>query len=323
MFMYRCFYALIVCSVIPVVAAGQSGMAINIDSLVRVPRIAADSLPWHWQVKWTAGFSTTQLTNWTQGGQDVFSVDLGTYGSYDYADSILSWDNDLHLRYGVVKQGTQSIQKSDDRIILSSRFSRVTTDWYRYSGFVDFRTQFFDGFNNAVYDSATRGPLRISSFFAPAFLTTAIGLDAVLLPELRVLVAPLSSRSTWVLDSRLVEYGRADGRGVFGLAPGISSSTSVGTAVNIKVDWEVFTNVNWRLRLNGFMPYQTPDLWIVTVENAIAMKVNSWLSVSWMADLFYDDRIPITRSDGTIGPATQFRNQVTFGFNWSMSDRPS
>ncbi len=299
-------------------ASAQIEMAINVDSLARVPRITADSLPWKWYTRWNAGFSTTQLTNWTQGGQDVFSLDLGCFSSYDYADSIHSWDNDLHLRYGVIKQGKQDIQKSDDQIILSSRASRVTADWYRYTGFIDFRTQFLDGFNYTVYDSAAGTALRISSFFAPAFLTTALGLDAAILPELRVLVAPLSSRSTWVLDSRLVESGRRDGRGVFGLQAGESSRTSIGTVVNLKVDWEVVTNVNLRTRFNGFMPYATPKLWVVTVENAIVMKVNSWLNVSWLTDVFYDDRIPIKRKDGSIGPSTQFRNQVTIGVNYSM-----
>lgn len=304
--------------ILPCLIHAQNEMAINVDSLARVPQIKADSLPWKWFTKWGAGFSTTQLTNWTQGGQEVYSLDLSCLASYDYADSVQSWDNDLHLRYGVVKQGQQRVQKSDDQIILSSRISHITSHWYRVTGFVDFRTQFVDGFNNAIYDSASGGPLRISSFFAPAFLTTAFGIDAALLPQVRVLIAPLSSRSTWVLDSRLVESGRLSQRGVFGLPPGESSRTRIGTVVNVKMDIEVADNVSLRTRFNGFMPYATPKLWVVNVENAVIMQVNEWLNVSWLADVFYDDRIPITRTDGTVGPATQFRNQITLGINWSV-----
>ena len=316
--MFRYYICAVIVVLGSIIATAQTEMSVNVDSLTRVPQIKADSVPWRWLTRWGAGFSTTQLTNWTQGGQDVYSLDLGFYGSYDYADSIHSWDNDIHLRYGLVKQGTQNIQKSDDRIILSSRISRVTSNWYRYTGFADFRTQFVDGFNNSIYDSATRGPLRISSFFAPAFLTTAFGLDASVLPQVRVLIAPLASRSTWVLDDRLVESGRLDGRGVFGLGPGVSSRTNIGSVVNLKLDWEIATNVNLRTRFNGFMPFSSPKLWVVTVENAIVMKVNSWLNVSWLSDIFYDDRIPITRTDGSVGPTTQFRNQITFGINWSV-----
>ena len=90
--------------------------------------------------------------------------------------------------------------------------------------------------------------------------------------------------------------------------------------MNVKMDIEVAENVNLRTRFNGFMPYATPKLWVVNVENALIMQVNEWLNVSWLADVFYDDRIPITRTDGSVGPATQFRNQISIGINWTVGD---
>lgn len=298
--------------------AAQEDMKANVDLLAKVPQIIADSMPWKWYTKWGLGFTTTQLTNWTQGGQDAFGLNLSCLASYDYADSIHSWDNDLQLGYGLVKQGQQDLQKSDDRIILTSRASRLASTWYRYTGFVDFRSQFVDGYNYSVYDSASASYQRISSFFAPAYLTTALGADVSPVPELRIMIAPLSSRSTFVFDGRLVESGRKSGAGVFGLLPGAQSHTNIGSVLNIKVDWEVVPNVNLRTRFNGFMPYETPKLWVLTLENSIVMKVNSWLNVSWLADVFYDDRIPITRSDGSVGPATQYRNQINIGINYTI-----
>lgn len=309
---------IVVCALVAVSATAQVDMKLNIDSLTRIGRIKPDSVPWKWYTKWGLGFSTTQLTNWTQGGQDAFGLNLSCLASYDYADSIYSWDNDLQLGYGLVRQGQQDVQKSDDRIILSSRASRVTSTWYRYTGFVDFRTQFVDGFNYSSYDSAAASYQRISSFFAPAYLTTAIGADVSVTPELRFLIAPLSSRSTFVLDNRLVETGRLSGAGVFGLPPGVRSHTNIGSVVNIKIDWDVFQNVSLRTRFNGFMPFESTDLWVLTLENSLVMKVNSWLNVSWLADVFYDDRIPITRTDGTVGPATQYRNQINININYSL-----
>jgi hypothetical protein len=68
------------------------------------------------------------------------------------------------------------------------------------------------------------------------------------------------------------------------------------------------------------MPYETPALWVITVENAFLMKVNSWLNVSLLTDVFYNDRIPVVRDDGTVGPATQLRNQLVIGINWSLAN---
>jgi hypothetical protein len=68
------------------------------------------------------------------------------------------------------------------------------------------------------------------------------------------------------------------------------------------------------------MPYETPALWVVTVENAFLLKVNNWLNVSLLTDVFYNDRIPVVRDDGSTGPATQLRNQLVVGINWSIAN---
>jgi hypothetical protein len=134
----------------------------------------------------------------------------------------------------------------------------------------------------------------------------------------KILAAPLSSRSTFVSDERIIATGVASGDGVFGLAPGERSRTSLGAVLNASIDWELVTNVKLRTRFNGFMPYETPDLWVVTLENAVMMKVNSWLNISWLSDVFYDDRIPVLRTDGTTGPSTQLRNQLLVNINWNL-----
>jgi hypothetical protein len=42
--------------------------------------------------------------------------------------------------------------------------------------------------------------------------------------------------------------------------------------------------------------------------------------VSLLTDVFYNDRIPVVRDDGTVGPATQLRNQLVIGINWSLAN---
>jgi hypothetical protein len=298
-------------------ALAQVDAKLTIDSLSRIPANTAASDPWSWYTKLGFGFTTVQLTNWTGGGQDAISVALNCLASYDYADSVFFWDNEVQLGYGLVKQGKLAIQKSDDRIIVSSRASHKVADWYRFTGFIDLRSQFVDGYNYGALDS-TGNPSLISSFFAPAFLTAALGAELRPVSEVHILAAPLSSRSTFVGDERIIAAGVASGNGVFGLAPGKRSRTSLGAVLNASIDWEMFTNVTLRTRFNGFMPYETPDLWVVTLENAVMMKVNSWLNISWLSDVFYDDRIPVLRTDGTTGPSTQLRNQLLVNINWNL-----
>ncbi|MEY3386281.1 MAG: hypothetical protein RIR53_1092 [Bacteroidota bacterium] len=313
-------FTLIVLALMMVVARplqAQVDAKITVDSLTRIPTTKKSEGPWSWYTKWGVGFTTVQLTNWTGGGQDAISVGLNCLASFDYSDSVWMWDNELQLGYGLVKQGEQAIQKSDDRIIYSMRGSHATSDWYRFTGFLDLRSQFVDGFNYNVLDT-NKNPKLISSWFAPGFLTAALGAEFRPIKQVRVLIAPFSSRSTFVSDDRIVEQGVITGEGAFGLAPGVRSRTALGAVVNASIDWDMFTNVTLRTRFNGFMPYETPDLWVVTLENAVLMKVNDWLNITWLLDVFYDDRIPVLRTDGTLGPATQLRNQVMFNINWNL-----
>lgn len=298
----------------------QVDSKITVDSLSNVRELLVDSIPWKWRTIWGMGFSTVQLNNWTGGGQDAVSIRLLMLGSLDYAADGFSFDNDLELGYGLAKLGSENFRKNDDRIIFSSRAALRQSKHFKWAGFFEFRTQFYSGRNYDVIDTATNDFLEISNFMAPAYLTGALGLEYVPVSEFKLLVSPVSARSTIVSSDGIIQRGVDNGLGAFGLAPGVRSRTDFGAVVNAALDWEVFQNVRWRGRFNAFMPYETPTLWVVTVENAFLLKVNNWLNVSFLTDLFYNDRIPVVRDDGTVGPATQLRNQLVVGINWSIAN---
>lgn len=315
----------LVLSLLVVIGASAASQAqvdakITVDSLAKVPELVADSIPWKWRTTWGLGFSTVQLNNWTGGGQDAVSIRLLMLGSLDYATNGFSFDNDIELGYGLAKLGSESFRKNDDRIIFSSRAALRQSKHFKWAGFMEFRTQFYSGRNYNVIDTATNDFIEVSNFMAPGYLTGALGLEYVPVPEFKLLVAPVSTRSTFVTNDHIIQQGVLSGLGAYGLAPGVRSRTDLGAIVNAALDWEMFQNVRWRGRFNAFMPYETPDLWVVTVENAFLLKVNSWLNVSLLTDVFYNDRIPVVRDDGTVGPATQLRNQLIIGINWSLAN---
>ncbi len=284
------------------------------DSL-GVGHLAADSIPWKYRANLGAGLNLTELNNWAGGGQDAVTIRALLIGSLDYAEKWFSLENDLDLGYSITKQGDLQFRKADDRIIFGSKASVKQTDWLRYTAFVDFRTQFYTGYN---YDQPIPGVedefLKISNFMAPAFLTGSLGIEWTPVSEFRLLVAPVAERTIFVLDEELSNIG------AFGVTPGETSQTDVGMVVNASVNWEIMENVNWKARLNTFGRYEAFDLWVVTLENAFLLKVNSFLRVGILTDVFYDDRVPVLRDDGTVGPATQLRNQLVLEFQHLFSN---
>lgn len=285
------------------------------DDLQKVKDIAADTLPWKLKASLGAGLTQVSLNNWSGGGQNTVTIRGLVLASADYADGAFSWDNDADLGYSLTKLGSQEFRKNDDRIIITSKASLKQNESLRYTALMDFRTQFAVGYNFDRRDPADSTQfLVISNFLAPAYLTAALGAEWTPLPQLRMLISPLSSRSILVMDDAL------SAQGAYGVDPGTNFKTDMGALINATIDWEVFENVQWKSRFNAFCRYTAPDLWIVTVENAFLMKVNSFLNVGLLTDLFYDDRVPVVRDDGTRGPATQVRNQLVVNFVYNLSN---
>jgi len=292
----------------------QTVVAASADSLAS-SHLAADSLDWKYKAVVGAGFNAVELSNWTGGGQDAVAIRGLFLGELDYAHKIFSWENDLDLGYSLLKQGDQDFRKADDRIIYVTKASWKQTDWLRWTAFADFRSQFYVGYNYDQPDpTSPTGFLKISNLMAPAYLTASAGAEWTPLPEFKLMVAPLASRSIFVLDDDLAAVG------AFGVTPGENVLTDVGAVVNATLNWEVFENVTWKSRAYSFMRYENIDLWVVSVENAILMKVNSWLSVGFLTDLFYDDRVPVLRDDDTVGPALQMRNQLVINFTYTFTN---
>ncbi|MBS1561478.1 MAG: DUF3078 domain-containing protein [Bacteroidetes bacterium] len=283
------------------------------DLLGGVKALKADSIAWKLKATIGAGVTTVNVSNWTGGGQDAVSIRGLFLGSADYADEKFSWDNDLDIGYGLTKLGTSGYRKSDDRIIFTSKASHAYSDNFRLTGFLDARTQFYIGYNYDQLDSAGN-PTKTSNFMAPGYLTGAIGGEFTPGEILRVLVAPIATRGIFVTDPDLYNAG------AFGVDPGKQSKIDLGGLLNVEFNWQIMENVRWKTRFNGFCRYSAPDLWVVTIENGVFFKVNSLLSVALLTDVFYDDRVPVLRDNGTTGPATQLRNQFLLNFTYTLQN---
>jgi len=294
----------------------QVNSAVAADSLSnKVTQLKADSIPWKYKGLIGAGFNAVQLNNWMGGGTNAITIRGLFLGSLNYAEERFSWENNLDLGYSLTKLGVQDFRKADDRIVFGSKASLRQNDWMRYTAFLDFRTQFYNGYNYDVKDStSSNGFLKISNLLAPAYLTGSLGAEFTPIKQFKLLVAPIASRTIFVMDDDLAATG------AFGVNPGENIKNDIGCVISSTVDVEIVENVTWRNRLNLFGRYNALSYWVVTDENAILMKVNDFLSVGILTDIFYDHKVPVVRDDGTTGPATQVRNQLVIDFRYQFAN---
>lgn len=269
----------------------------------------------NWTFKNNIGANFTQigLKNWAGGGQNAVSV-IGLFsGSAAYTNNDVTWESTLELGFGVTKLDTTPFRKSDDRIILLSKFTKgITTKApLNYSAALDFRTQFAIGRDFRTVDSLGNSP-KISNFFSPAYLILALGIEYKPVDYFTITLAPATGRIIFVLDEELSNAG------AFGVDVGKNMNAELGWNLNAQFKKELFQNVTLQSRLNLFNAYENLGNLVVNSETLLLFKVNDYLNASFALDIFYDDKVQVVRDDKTVGPSTQIRNTIALGFSYAL-----
>lgn len=275
-----------------------------------------------WRVGGTFGLNYTQvgLNNWAAGGQSSFALN-GLFDAYaNYKKGKSSWDNNLSLGYGVIKQGEDGDWiKSDDRILLNSKYGRkAAKNWY-YAGLFNFKSQFAPGYN--LPDDST----KISDFMAPGYFLGAIGMDYKPNDDFTVFLSPVTAKMTVVNNDFLSKIG------AFGVDSGKTARLELGGYMRMMYRKEIMQNITFQTNLDLFSNYsENPQNIDVNWDNLISMKVNKYITVTYTTSLIYDDDIDITetKSDGTpktdvngnprVGPRTQFKYVLAVGFQYKF-----
>lgn len=257
-------------------------------------------------------FSNVGLSNWAGGGSDMISVTGFSLLFASFQDTEMSWDNTIDIGYGVVKQGKEDLKKSDDRLIVTSKYGYNATPKLLYTALLDFRTQFDLGYDYTKIDTITGVATLISDFMSPAYLNIGLGMNYRPDDYWQFFLSAISNRLIIVLNDDLSAMG------AYGVNPGEKIFSQLGASANIQFQKDVFENVNLRTRLNLFSAYNRFSSVVVTSESALNMKVNSFINATFSLDIIYDDKVSILRSDGSKGPSTQFRHVIGIGIAYKF-----
>ncbi|HBI80481.1 MAG TPA: hypothetical protein DDY04_00665 [Bacteroidales bacterium] len=263
----------------------------------------------------------TSLTNWAAGGQSSFALNTVLAGFVSFKNPKAAWDNTLDLGYGFLNQeGVKYTKKTDDKIDLMSKYGREAYKNFYYTVLFNFKTQFTTGYKYTT--DSTR--IKISEFFAPAYLIGALGMDYKPSSYLSVFAAPLTGKLTFVTDTMLSNAG------AFGVKKGESLREEVGGYVRLaynKNDFqkEWLKNLTLTVKLDLFSNYlDKPQNVVVNWETIVIMKVNKYINVNMATQLIYDDNIKIgkdTNGDGTIdstAPRIQFKEIFGVGITFKL-----
>ena len=276
-------------------------------------------------------FSQVSLTNWASGGQNSISVNSILNAFANYRKDKIYWDNLLDMGYGVVRQGNNGWQKSDDKIEVNTKFGRDLHSKWSYMAQLNFRTQFVAGYN---YPNDS---VQISNFMSPGYILISTGFDYKPNANFSLALAPVAGRVTVVNDQTLadagafgVEKAQYDANGIK-TVDGKMARYEFGASLTMLHKAEIMKNVSYQNKLQLFTNYlDRPQNVDVNWEMLFNAKINKYLSANLLFNLIYDhdiqievrkaDGTPKLRPDGTaeVGPRAQFKNVFGAGFAYKF-----
>ena len=274
----------------------------------------ADTL-WKFSGTTSLNLSQLSLTNWAAGGDNSLSGNALINLAANYAKDNTSWENALKLGFGLIKQGSDPTRKSDDQIDLASKLGLKASDKWFYTGLLGFKTQFAQGYDNP----GEVDRLKISNFMSPGYLNFSLGMDYKPSVAFSLLLAPISSKFTFVLDVDLSAAGS------FGLDPGQSARGEFGAYIKMAFKKEILKNVLLDTKVDLFSNYlDNPQHVDVNWDLLLTFTINEYLSASLLTQLIYDYDIKFgtdTTGDGvpdTFDAKVQFKELFGIGLSYSF-----
>ena len=307
-------------------ALAQDGRFLNEDEQKQVGQLLGTVQPadtaWKFGGTLSLNFTQTYLNNWAAGGQNAISISALTSLFSNYTKGIHSWENNLELAYGMLRQGENDFIKTDDRFSLSSKYGRKASKSWYYSALLTVRSQFTPGYN--VEDGKElRDQGKTSDFFSPGYLIGSIGMDYKPNENFSLLISPVTLKTTVVLDDSLVTD--------YGLDADQNFRNEFGGFIKLQYKTDLVENVTYTTKADFFSNYlDNPQNIDVNWENLIAMKINKFLSVTISVQVIYDDDIIIGATDAIVedgvvvepahsgGPRTQLKEVVALGLSYKF-----
>jgi hypothetical protein len=286
--------------------------------------------PWKLTALYGANGTQSSFVNWNAGGRNNISLMGYISGSANYLQHQWKWDNDLSvalggLQYIGIGNGGEGLQKTDDRIEISSTvgysFDKSIEKKQLYLSLITgFRTQFLDGF---VYPNTLD---RVSTFMAPGYFNLALGLDYSPNKDFTLFISPAAIKWTVVNDQVLADAGS------FGVEPAVFDNgtlitagekvrTEFGAYFKMKYNKEIVKNIQMKSSLSLFSNYiENPQNIDVNADVLFTFKVNKWFSASLNWTAIYDHDINIQSTDGGFGPRLQFKSVLGLGVSYTMKN---
>jgi len=277
--------------------------------------------------------SNVVFKNWAAGGSGSTGIIANTSLFAIKKKGKGLWENYLDLTYGVIQNGpfkvddpsgaldangnpiqiTNPFVKSEDKLVLQTKYGRVINKKMNYAALFNLNTQLFPGY---LPEDKFREQLPVSDFLSQAFGYASVGIDYKPTTYLSIFASPITMKYTYVHNPRLAQ--------AFGNDSLENLRIEMGWYVNAQIKKEIMKNVEWQSRLELFNSYDSDYLFKridVNWQNTINMKVNKYITVSLITQMLYDDDVDVDAETPGTQMRAQWKHFTGVGFSYKFGDK--
>lgn len=210
--------------------------------------------------------------NWAADGYSLVAL-TGTFvGKARYTHPRYIWDNDINTAFGISWQnlddirGLESRRKSEDKIDLTSTFSMRMHNLWNLNATANLKSQYWDGYKYAATDTSL-----LSSFFAPAYLTTSLGFEYKR-DAWNVSFSFITGKTTFVTSQRVIDAGQLYG---VDTTDGRRIQPAIGSYFKFYFKKDIRPQLNLYAKIELFYDYNKPSI-LRKAEHIPADRITPW-----------------------------------------------
>jgi hypothetical protein len=246
--------------------------------------------------KWKKAFKTglnlnqsSVTSNWKGGG--INSLGFVVFLNYkaNYKGDHNSWDNEIDFQYGSINNQGTGLRKTLDRIFLDTKYGHALSPKWDMALSANFLSQFAPGYKYLKSKTNSDSLVALSDFFAPAFITAALGFEYHPAKYFKLRLSPLAPRITIVNDVRRLI--NADNPTPYGLSPDRTARVQwLAFQMLAEFDKDIAKNVNLKWRYIMFADYEklTVDQLYHRLDLNLTAKLGRFVNVNLGTILLYD-----------------------------------
>lgn len=256
--------------------------------------------------------------NWTGGGSTNYAANLKFNYDFYYRYNKLTVDNRIVADYGLTKnRGEEYKRKTNDRIELNTIVGTKVrdTNWY-YSFFLNFKTQFTDGYEYAKDDNDVMQRTRKTDLFSPAYLQFGPGMLWKKNDNFKINISPFAARITFVnkdftnVGDNPSDIAAFNEDKYFGVEANKTTNFELGASLSAYAKLDLVKNVKMENILALYSDYlEKPENINIDYTMNLVMKINDFMSANATFQAVYEENAV---------SGFQIREAIGIGINYTL-----